>query len=430
MTRIILKRNEDERILAGHPWVYDNEIDRVEGECSPGDVVDVESARKEYLGRGFINPASKIRVRIVSRGKDGIDAGFLKRRLREAIALRERTYDISRESFRLAFAEADFLPGLVVDVYAGKPAAGSVSLPVSAPAGSVSRDPDARPSGIPPAAPGVGRYVSLQTMSLGMDRFKDDIVRILVDLLDPVAIVERNDAPVRALEGLPEAKGVLYGTLPGEIIMQEHGISVLVDLLGGQKTGYFLDQRDNRAALEPYVKGLNVLDAFCHTGSFALHALKYGAASVTAVDISEAAVAMTERNAALNGVDPAKIETMAANVFDLLRTYERRKRKFGLVVLDPPAFTKNRAMVEAAYRGYKDINLRAISILEKGGFLVSCSCSHYFGPDRFLSMLKDAACDADRPLRILEQRFQAKDHPVLAGYDESLYLKCIIAQAM
>jgi 23S rRNA (cytosine1962-C5)-methyltransferase len=402
MTRVILKPGEEDRVLAGHPWVYDNEIDRVEGEALPGDVVDVESSRKTYLGRGFINPASKIRVRLLCRGKEGIDEGYFKRTLREAFEYRGRYYDTDKDSFRLAFAEADFLPGLIADVYVGRPAGADRG-----------------------EAP--GKYAVVQALSYGMDRRRDWINSSLVELLAPRAIIERNDAPVRELEGLVRETRVSFGSTPGEIEIAENGIAALVDPIGGQKTGYFLDQKENRAALAPYAPGAAVLDAFCHTGSFALHAARYGARSVIAADISEAAIALAARNAALNGYAD-RIETVAANAFDLLRAYERQKRKFGLIILDPPAFAKSRETTASAYRGYKEINLRALSLLEKGGFLVSCSCSYHVGTAEFLAIIGEAARDAGRRLRIVELRSQSRDHPVLAGYDESRYLKCVIAQ--
>jgi 23S rRNA (cytosine1962-C5)-methyltransferase len=273
-----------------------------------------------------------------------------------------------------------------------------------------------------------GRWLSAQFLSLGVDLRKEDIVRALSEVFPHDGIMERSDAPVRSFEGLEPASGLLSGEVPSSILIEENGASFRVDLLGGQKTGWFLDQRANRAAASAYAGGRRVLDVFCNAGGFGIVCAKKGASQVIAVDSSSDAIASVRDNAALNGVSE-KITAVEANAFDYLRELEHKKDKFGLVILDPPAFAKNRAAVESAYRGYKDINLRALRLLEQGGILVTNSCSHWFGRERFETMLEEAARDAGRRLRYIEERGQDLDHPVVSGYGESRYLKCFIVEA-
>ncbi len=431
MNRIILKPGEDERIKAGHPWVYDNEIASVvadAGGLEAGGVADVESSRKEYLGRAFVNPNSKIRARLFSSSKEGVDKGFFKRRLREAIDRRRFGYDLDSESARIAFAEADFLPGLVVDRFVGWPLADAGDSPSF----------DALKDRLGPPR----SWLSVQLLTYGMDLRRDEIVAALEETLayaDPVTgatlglpsgIIERDEAHVRELEGLPLRTGLLAGDCPeAGILIFENGLPFAVDLLGGQKTGHFLDQKGNRAAAAAYARGRRVMDACCHTGGFGIHAARGGAEAVVCVDASAHALEAVGRNAVLNGVS-ARVSAVEANVFDLLRAYERAKERFGLIVLDPPAFAKSRSALEGALRGYKEINLRAMNLLEKGGILVTCSCSHAMDEVRFKAMVAAAARDAKRRLRLLEFRYQAGDHPILVGYDESLYLKCGIYEVL
>jgi 23S rRNA (cytosine1962-C5)-methyltransferase len=389
VVKVILKKHEAERIEHFHPWVFDNEVKRIEGIFSPGDIVDVYSHDHHFLGRGYINPRSKILVRLLTRQEEEINRAFFERRLAAAWQSRLKLLP-DTNSCRVVFGEADFLPALVVDKFAD--------------------------------------YLSIQTLALGIDKYKDVIASLLDEMLKPQGIYERNDAQVRTREGLAEQKGFLKGPFPTEIVIRENELKMLVDIDAGQKTGYFLDQRENRAAIRPYVQGARVLDAFSYTGGFALHAALYGACAVTAVDSSEPALDWLRRNADLNALG-GKIACRTANVFDLLREYEQQGADFDVIILDPPAFAKSRAALATAYRGYKEINLRALKLLTPGGFLITCSCSHYMEEPLFLSMLSDAAADARRPLRIIEIRGQAKDHPLLSGFAESRYLKCVIAQA-
>ncbi|PRR69935.1 class I SAM-dependent rRNA methyltransferase [Neomoorella humiferrea] len=391
MARVQLRRGEEGRLQRGHPWVYRTEIASIHGTYTPGDIVAVEDYRGRFIGRGYINPASMITVRILTNDRDEkIDKVFWRRRLTAAVDYRRRVLaGAGTDAYRVVFGEADFLPGLIVDKF--------------------------------------GPYLVVQTLALGIDRFKETLVEILDELLQPEGIYERNDAPVRELEGLELRSGFLKGPFDPQVIIQENGLKFYVDLAAGQKTGYFLDQRENRAALQSLVKGARVLDCFCHTGGFSVHAAHYGAREVLGLDISPEAIAMARRNAVLNGFGNL-CSFEEANVFDALREFERRKERFDVVILDPPAFVKARKALEGAIRGYKEINLRAMKLLSPGGFLVTCSCSYHMPEDLFLEVIQSAAMDARRRLRLLARRGQALDHPVLLGYDESRYLKCLLLE--
>ncbi|MCX7023573.1 MAG: class I SAM-dependent rRNA methyltransferase [Spirochaetes bacterium] len=403
VANVWLKPREEDRILRGHPWIYDNEIASVDpADPPPGTEVLVRGSRGRLLGSGLWSPVSKIRVRLHSTADRRCDAAFLRETIERSAARRERFRDIARDSCRLVFGEADGLPGLIVDSFV-------------APGGS----------GSPEA--GGGRYLSVQILSAGMEARREAIVAVLEDLFRPAGILERSDAPVRGLEGLGEAVGTLAGTVPDRVLIEENGLLFAVDLAGGQKTGWFLDQRDNRAAAAAYAPNVRVLDVFCNAGGFALCAVKAGATSVTAIDISADAIAQVRANAALNGME-RRVETAAANAFDYLRELGASNERYGMIVLDPPAFAKNRAALQGARRGYKEINLRALKLLEPGGILVSCSCSYWLDRDEFRGILGEAAADARIRLHLLENRTQSRDHPILLGYPESEYLKCLIAE--
>jgi 23S rRNA (cytosine1962-C5)-methyltransferase len=403
--RLILRPREETRIRAGHPWVYDNEIAAMEGDPSPGSEVEVLDARRRSLGSGFFNPKSKIRARIYSRVPRLADEDFFVEVLGEALAYRRRFFDPDRQSLRLVFGEADGLPGLIIDSFTGTEDSTGARTRAN------------------------GRWLSVQFLSLGVEVRKAELLRALARVFPADGVAERSDAPVRALEGLPVASGVLSGSVPPRVLIEENGLRFGVDILGGQKTGWFLDQRSNRAAAARYSKGRKVLDAFCNAGGFGLACAKAGAISVLAVDSSAEAIAAVTANASLNGLS-GLLEAKEANAFDLLHSLERSRDSFGLVILDPPAFAKNRAAIEGAKRGYKELNLRALKLLEKGGILVTCSCSHWFGPELFARMLEEAAADSGRRIRILEERTQDLDHPIVSGYGESRYLKCTIAEAL
>lgn len=407
---LTLKPREDLRLRAGHPWVYDNEIARVEGSPQAGDEVEIRDGRGQTVGVALFNPRSKIRARIYSRKPRPADRDFFVETLTRALELRKRSFDPEKQSLRLVFGEADGLPGLIVDSFVGLPA-GQAGL--------------AAASG---GAATAGRWLSLQILSRGMADRRDLIVEALAEVFPATGLVERSDAPVRVLEGLEAVTATISGTVPDSIVITEGGLAYAVDLVGGQKTGWFLDQRSNRAAAATYARGRRVLDTFCNAGGFGLSCAAAGAESVLAVDASEEAVAQVAANAARNGLE-GKVKAVAANAFDYIRGLEREKERFGLIVLDPPAFAKNRASIEGAHRGYKDLNLRALKLLEPGGVLVTCSCSHWFDRERFSAMLEEAAADSGKRLRILEERSQDLDHPIVSGYGESRYLKCVIAEA-
>jgi 23S rRNA (cytosine1962-C5)-methyltransferase len=449
MKRILLKHGEEDRIHMGHPWVYDNEAgavlsgpgDSPPAVLVPGETADVESDRKEYLGRALVNPASKIIARIYSPSKEGIDKGFFKRRLREAVVRRiDAGYDLRRESARLVFAEADFLPGLIVDRFVGWPLKDIESAVVPRP---LSFDPASAALG-PPRS-----WLSVQFLVCGMDSRREEILDALTDVLgqdgfimpggvplgEGAGIVEKSTAKVRELEGLPLREGLIRGGFPtGGIVIFENGLPFMLNLLEGQKTGHFLDQKDNRLRFGDFARETSlrsagrVLDAFSYTGGFGIHAARSGAAEVVCVDLSAAALETARINAALNGVGD-RVTVVEADVFEYLRSCERRKETFDLIVLDPPSFAKSKSALEGALRGYKDINLNALKLLNPRGVLVSCSCSQAVDQDRFRRMIAGAAADAGRRLVQLDFRGQGADHPVLVGYDESLYLTCAFYRA-
>jgi 23S rRNA (cytosine1962-C5)-methyltransferase len=436
MKRIILAGGEEDRILRGHPWVYDNEVEHIlDGKAGVRDVrlvcgecADIESSRKQYLGRAIVNPNSKIIARIYSPSKEGMDKGFFKRRIREAAERRAGAFDFSRESARLVFAEADFLPGLVIDRFTGWPVA------------DVTAAVPERPLTFERAQAALGppeSWLSIQFLAWGMDCRRETILEAAEEVLNviadaPAGIIEKSGARVRELEGLPPREGLIRGTFPaGGIVIFDNGLPFAVHLLEGQKTGHYLDQRDNRplagtyaAALCAEASGLRVLDACSYTGGFGSHILRAAdPAQVTALDVSAAALETLQKNAALNGVQN-RAAAIEADVFDFLRNAERAKEQFDMIILDPPAFAKSRTALSEALRGYNEINLRAITRIRHGGILVTCSCSHALDEGRFKRMVTDAASGAERRLVQLDYRCQSPDHPVLLGHDESLYLKC------
>ena len=388
MATVTLRKTRETRVRGGHPWIYASEIEKVEGTFENGDIVDVSDFRGKFIGRGFYNPQSQISLRILTRNDEPCDRDFFARRIREAWDYRKLLCDPM--SCRLIYSESDFLPGLVVDKFAG--------------------------------------VLVLQSLSLGIERIKDMICDLLMEIVRPVGIWERSDVPVRRLEGLEQTTGLLRGEVPDEVDMVENGIHFLVDVKRGQKTGFFLDQKQNRAALAPLCRDARVLDCFCHNGSFSLHAAKYGARSVLGVDISEEALEVARRNAALNGFENVSFE--CHNCFDLLHELTDAGEKFDLVILDPPAFTKNKAAVPSAVRGYKEINLRGLKLVRPGGFLVTCSCSQHVLPEMFQDVINQAARDAKKRIRLVEYRTQGYDHPILPQSVETRYLKTMIIQVM
>ncbi len=380
---VTLKKNEEKRILTGNGWVYANEVAKITGKDKNGSLATVVSSDGRFIGKGYINHLSKILVRIFIRDERS-DEEVIRERLRKAVNLRKRLGFSS--CYRAVYAEADLLPGLIVDKY--------------------------------------GEALSVQFLTLGMDLRKDFIIECLKEIFAPRAIIERSDVAVRQKEGLPLKKGVIFGEDISRIETEENGLKLSIDLIDGQKTGYFLDQKENRFALRRYAKDKSVLDCFCNAGGFGLNAATAGAKTVTFLDISPVALSEVNKNAALNGI--TNIQTIECDVFEKLREYKAEKKKFDLIVLDPPAFCKSGEDVAAALKGYKDINVLAMKLLNDDGILVSSSCSHFVTPTMFKRMLAESAASAGKRAKILEERGQSPDHPVLLGADESAYLKFVI----
>jgi 23S rRNA (cytosine1962-C5)-methyltransferase len=387
---LFLGKGKGFRVEAGHPWIYANETDRVEGDISDGGLVQVFNFKKRFIGTGFYNSRSQIIARILTRTEgEEINASFFASKISKAKKLREALG--FTENYRVVFGEADGLPSLVIDKF--------------------------------------GDVLVLQVLTLGMEQWKVEIVNALQDLYTPRGVYERNDVPVRVLEGLQERKGFLSPPFDTRFTIEEPGgVKFHIDIENGQKTGFFLDQKLNRQMIRPYVENRNVLDCFCYTGSFSLYAAKYNATSVLGIDISEDAVLQARSNAALNGFTNIRFE--ALNTFDALTDFHRRQQKFDTIILDPPAFTKSRSNINNALKGYKEINLKALKLLNKGGYLITCTCSHFISPELFREVIEEAAIDAGVQLRQMEYSIQSKDHPYIWGIEETLYLKFFIQQVV
>ena len=388
--KCFLRKKIGDRVALGHPWIFGNELGESEGSADPGDIVEVYSSNGSFVGKGYYNPASQIRIRLLTRDKNEvIDDQFFFNRIKEAWEYRKQIGYV--ENCRLIFGEADQLPALIIDKF--------------------------------------NDYFVIQTLALGIEKWKGAIVAALQKIFSPKGIYERNDVPVRTLEGMEQIKGFLSEPFDTNIILNENGLKFHVDIENGQKTGYFLDQQDNRRALQHIVKGADVLEAFCYTGTFALHAAQYGAKSVLGLDISDNAITTARRNATLNGYDSiCKFETI--NAFDALKQWVKDGKRYDTVMLDPPAFTKSRENIQKAVTGYKEINLRAMKLIKPGGFLVTASCTNLVPPEMFLDTIDAAAKDARRVLRQVEWRTQASDHPILRNIPSTQYLKFLIVQVL
>ena len=388
MSQVTLKKKISHRVLNGHPWIFANEVDKYNTESNPGEIVEVLTHDKKFVGRGYINPKSQILVRLLSRNRnEQINADFFYQRLLKAWEYRKRLGYI--ENCRLIFGEADDLPQLIIDKF--------------------------------------NDYFVIQTLAYGIDVWKPAIVDAINRIFQPKGIYERNDVPVRELEGMQQVKGFLSDAFNTEIIINENGLKFYVDLDKGQKTGYFLDQQDNRRAIQNVVKDANVLGAFTYTGTFEIHAAHYGARSVLGLDISDNAVAQANRNAALNKLDNiCKFES--ANAFDVLKTWAKDGRQYDVVMLDPPSFTKTRENIQKAITGYKEINLRGMKLIRPGGFLVTSSCTSLVSPELFLETIQMAAKDAKRKLRQVTFQSQSADHPVIWNLENTRYLKFLIVE--
>lgn len=390
MNKVILKRKISPRVLNGHPWIFNNEVDKVDSEARGGDIVEVFSYDNKFVGKGYFNPQSQIVVRLLTRTKsDEINEQYFFDKIKECWNYRKSLGYI--ENCRLVFGEADSLPQLIVDKF--------------------------------------NDYFVIQTLALGIDIWKPAIVKAIQQIFSPKGIYERNDVPVRELEGLPLQKGFLSEPFDTRIIINENGLKFYVDVENGQKTGYFLDQQDNRRAIRNIVKDAEVLGAFTYTGTFEIHAAFYGAKSVLGLDISELAVAQANENARLNGLEKS-CRFEAANAFDVLKQWSKEGKTYDVVMLDPPAFTKSRETIQKAITGYKEINLRGMKLVKPGGFLVTSSCTNLVQPDLFLQIIDMAAKDARRKLRQVVFQTQSADHPIIRGMENTSYLKFLIVQVL
>ncbi len=379
--QVILRKNEEHRILSGHQWVFSNEIGKVSGKPGPGDVVEILKHDQSFLGLGFYNPHSLIAVRFLTPHHEDINPAFFDRRITEAIGIRRKLFPES-ESYRIVNGESDYLPGLIVDKY--------------------------------------NEYLSLQTLSVGMEHRLPEICDVLEATLHPKAIVERNDTSIRSLEGLEERIGTLRGA-PEHTIVSEHGAKFNVDLLKGQKTGFFLDQRQNRKTIRQFCEEAEVLDCFCNEGGFSINAALAKARSVLGIDISATAVERARVNAVIN--QTSGVEFKQANAFDVLKELSETGKRFDVVILDPPSFTRSRKNVRAALKGYKAINGLALSIIREGGYLITASCSHHVTEESFLESIEESARKSGKRIRLLELAGASPDHPVLTPMPETKYLK-------
>ena len=401
LPRVLITEKGERHAKTGHPWVFEGEVTKIDGTPNDGELVNVFSPKERFIGTGFYNSASKIRVRLIStNANDKFDGDFWRRRIRYALDYRRTVMGDDFHASRLIFGEADTFPGLTVDLFEN--------------------------------------VLVAQTLSLGIEKIKDELFSTLVELLPeygvkPAALYERCDVAIRELEGMRHFKGYwkpeLFGGTPdGHVTITENGIKYDVDYIDGQKTGFFLDQKYNRQAAARLAKGRRVLDCFTHTGAFALNCAAGGAEHVTAVDISALAIEQTKKNAAMNGLTD-KMSFVEADVFALLTELcEKRRGEYDYIILDPPAFTKSSATVKDAFRGYKDINMRAMRSLPRGGYLATCSCSHFMRDELFCKMLAEASHDAGVSLRQIESRTQSPDHPILWNVPETDYLKFYLFQ--
>ena len=393
MKSIVLNKNIGRRVELGHPWIFANEVNRgkaLDTAAKAGEIVEVYTHDKKFIGKGYVNPQSQIMVRLLTKDKaENIDEQFFLKRIQKAWDYRKQIG--YTENCRLVFGEADDMPQLIIDKF--------------------------------------NDYFVLQTLALGIDVWKPAIVKAIEKIFSPKGIYERNDVPVRELEGMEQHKGFLSVEFDTNIIINENNIKFHVDIANGQKTGFFLDQQDNRKAIQHIVKGADVLGAFCYTGSFEISAVHYGAKKVLGLDISQNAIDMCNKNALLNDVQD-KCTFSCVNAFDVLKNWTKENLQWDVVMLDPPSFTKSRSSIDKAVAGYKEINLRGMKLVKPGGFLVTSSCTNLVQPELFLNIIYDAAKDAKRQLRQVVFNAQSADHPIIRGQDYTHYLKFLIVQVL
>jgi len=391
LERIRLEKNEDKRIREGHLWVFSNEIEDSSEVKGEGEVVEVEDFKGNFLAKGYYNRHSLIAVRVLSYQKDEkIDKNFFFKRMEQALKYRQRLYP-QLSSYRVVYSEGDFLPGLIIDKYE--------------------------------------KNLVLQILTLGMERFEEEIILTCESLFSPVRIVLRNDTSFRELEGLVQGVKLVKGDLENPILIEEFGLKFFVDLKEGQKTGFFFDQKENRLMGAIYARDRKVLDCFCYTGAWGITAAKNGAKGVLGIDSSQKSLELAKKNAKLNETE--KLCTFVkGDAFEILRGLAQKGEKFDMVILDPPAFVKSKSKLVEGMKGYKEINLQALKLLDNRGILISCSCSHNLSKDLFVEIIKSAAKDARKTLRLIEFRTQAKDHPILLSMPETEYLKCAILEVI
>lgn len=389
MKKIILKKGRDESLLRRHPWVFSGAVKFCDDDIKSGELVDIISFDGKWLAKGFFSPVSQIRARVWSFNENEIvDSQFFRERIINALNSRKQL-KINSNAFRLIHSESDYLPGLVVDIY--------------------------------------NNILSCQFHSAGIVLWKEEIIKILIELLSPSAIFDKSDEEISAKEGITCTPGLIYGSSDGNVIIEENGIKFNIDIINGHKTGYYLDQRDNREILSHYCEGKTFLNCFSYTGGFGLFAAKGNALKVSNMDISETALNIARQNAELNSFDPESIENIQGDVFKLLRTYRDSRKEFDIIVLDPPKFAASFSQVDGALRGYKDINLLAMKLLKPGGLLMTFSCSGHITNDLFYKMFAGAAIDSKRNVKLLQYLSQSPDHPVLLNFPESNYLKGILS---
>ncbi|MFH2137927.1 MAG: class I SAM-dependent rRNA methyltransferase [Candidatus Omnitrophota bacterium] len=392
MATVILKPDQGQRIYSGYPRVFNYQISQIKGDFKPGDIVSVTNSRSEFVGRGYINPGSNIPVRILTHDDEPINKEFLTRRIKQAIDFRKNIISEDTNAYRLIFSESDFLSGLIVDVY--------------------------------------GDCLVIQMLTLGMENQKQDIIDILKEFIKPKGIYLRNDTPLRLQENLSLEKKVVCGRFGTKLEIRENGVPFVVDIENGQRTGFYIDRRDNRLLLKEITKGKTVLDCFCYSGAFSVYASRYGASKVVGIDISAHALKFAKTNMKLNRINSRRYEFKEDDVFNALRDLCDRRAKFDVVMLDPPSLVSSKNKIDSGLRGYRELNLRALTLLNRGGILVTSSCSYPVHDQLFKQVLQEVADKEGRMLRVIKSGSQSPDHPKFLNIKENSYLKCLVLEVL